>query len=43
MAPGPDAMPWRAALAPHAARNVGERELHVIALELKDTPDGVAS
>ena len=35
MNPEPGAILWGPALGPHAVRNVGTRELHVIAIELK--------
>lgn len=38
MAPAPGAILWGTALAPHAVRNVGDRELRVIAIEIKRTP-----
>lgn len=37
MNPQPGAILWGPALTPHAVRNVGTRELHVIAIELKTT------
>lgn len=38
MAPAPGTVLWGPALTPHAVRNVGARELRVIAIEIKQSP-----
>lgn len=38
MSPAPGTILWGAPLAPHAVHNVGERELRVLAIEIKQSP-----
>ncbi len=38
MAPPPGTMLWGTPLAPHKVRNVGNRELRIIAIEIKQEP-----
>ena len=38
MAPQPGAILWGAPLVPHKVRNVGDRELRIIAIEIKQAP-----
>ena len=38
MAPQPGAILWGAPLVPHKVRNVGDRDLRIIAIEIKQAP-----
>lgn len=38
MAPQPGAILWGAPLVPHKVRNVGDRELRILAIEIKQSP-----